>query len=226
MALSLAACGLSSGDAPEPAEGELTGIAHAGGSDILPLSVLSSQRPIDDRQVVAVPISGFERLKAHPDLPADSDADAAAYLRGMALLCIDAMNVIGSRPDGWWRDRDAAVGRLVDELQPYAAGTTADVLVVVDGRPIPGLEEGDHGAIEVCYATRPGPDAADDRIVEFIRATDDLEVEVVTADRDLRARVGALGATSTGPRQLLHQLSRYPEGTRTASDQREDRGGT
>ncbi len=148
----------------------------------------------------------------------------APYLGRMALLCIDAMNVIGSRPDGWWRDRDAAVGRLVDELQPYAAESTAQVLLVVDGRPIADLREGVHGAVEVRYATRRGSDAADDRIVELIRATDHLEVEVVTADRDLRPRVAALGATCVGPRSFLDELGRNRETPRTTSPERDGPG--
>lgn len=84
----LAGCGLSPSDAPEPAEGELTGIAYAGGSDTFPLSLLSSQRPIDDRHVVAIPVDGFERLKAHSDLPADSDASVLGSGR------------VGVSPDG------------------------------------------------------------------------------------------------------------------------------
>lgn len=125
----------------------------------------------------------------------------------MALLCIDAMNVIGSRPDGWWRDRDTAVIRLVEELQGYAAALPAELLLVVDGRPISGLAEGRHGAVEVRYAPRPGRDAADDRIVELLGASDHLDVEVVTADRDLRERVRELGAEVIGPRELLGRLS-------------------
>lgn len=142
----------------------------------------------------------------------------------MALLCIDAMNVIGSRPDGWWRDRDAAVVRLVDELQPYAAGLVADVLVVVDGRPIGGLLEGRHAAVEVRYATRRGRDAADDRIVGLVGATDHLDVEVVTSDRDLRERVGELGASTTGPRQLLDRLSRARDTPPATPSELEDPG--
>jgi len=143
---------------------------------------------------------------ARPEVCQADMASCDTYLRAMALLCIDAMNVIGSRPDGWWRDRDAAVRRFVDELQHCAAEIPATVLVVIDGRPIAGLQQGDHGAVEVSYAPRPGRDAADDRIVEIVGATDHLDVEVVTADRDLRHRVGALGATTRGPRDLLDRL--------------------
>ncbi len=49
---------------------------------------------------------------------------------------IDAMNVIGSRPDGWWRDREGAVRRLVDDVREWARGPTEDdVTVVLDAGP-------------------------------------------------------------------------------------------
>ena len=48
------------------------------------------------------------------------------------MLFIDAMNVIGSRPDGWWKDREGAMRRLVDEIREWA---TDDVTVVLDAGP-------------------------------------------------------------------------------------------
>lgn len=121
---------------------------------------------------------------------------------------IDAMNVLGSRPDGWWRDRAAAVRRLADDLQPWAANLAGRaVVVVVDGREHPALPEGRHGHLEVRYATRPGPDAADDRIVELVAADLTGDVEVVTADRGLRDRVTPLGAKVVGPRSLLAEVA-------------------
>jgi predicted RNA-binding protein with PIN domain len=131
----------------------------------------------------------------------------------VTILYVDAMNVIGSRPDGWWRDRDGAVVRLVERLQAYAA-TTADleVVVVVDGRPIPVLAEGSHGGVRIAYARRRGPDAADDRIVELLTdrraAVTSRPATVVTADRELRERSTRLGATTMGPRELLDRLDR------------------
>ncbi|MEX2375217.1 MAG: NYN domain-containing protein [Dehalococcoidia bacterium] len=125
----------------------------------------------------------------------------------MGTLYIDAMNVIGSRPDGWWHDRDAAVRRFVDDLQAYAEVAVTEVVVVVDGRPSPGLPEGRHGAVEVRYAIGGGPGAADDRIVELV-AAGGTATEVVTADRELRDRVQTLGARVLGPRALLDRLAR------------------
>jgi uncharacterized protein YaiI (UPF0178 family) len=120
-------------------------------------------------------------------------------------VVVDAMNVIGSRPDGWWRDRDAAVRRLTRALADLAARDGLDVTVVVDGRPQPRLPEGRHDGVEVVYARRAGRDAADDRIVALLEAGHPAD-EVVTADRGLRERVEVLGVAVSGPRQLLDRL--------------------
>ena len=50
---------------------------------------------------------------------------------------VDGMNVIGTRPDGWWRDRDAAMLRLVDLLERWAAAEGEDVVVVFERKPSP-----------------------------------------------------------------------------------------
>lgn len=115
------------------------------------------------------------------------------------------MNVVGSRPDGWWKDRDAAVLRLAVQVQAWAEATTTRTDLVIDGHPIRGLDPGDAGLVTFHYATRPGPDAADDRIVELV-ADSHGPVTVVTADRDLRDRVTPLGADVLGPRELLRRL--------------------
>jgi predicted RNA-binding protein with PIN domain len=119
----------------------------------------------------------------------------------MSPLVVDGMNVIGSRPDGWWRDRAGAMRRLVEVLSRRAAETGDEITVVFDGRALPDLPEGRHGPITIRYSRRRGKNAADDRIVEMVEA--DPAVTVVTADRDLRARVARLGASVSGPRTLL-----------------------
>lgn len=126
----------------------------------------------------------------------------------MTTVYVDAMNVLGSRPDRWWLDRDAAVRRLADELQSWAATSDRAVHLVVDGHPQDALPEGAYGHLEVHFATRAGRDAADDRIVELVRADQADDIEVVTADRELRDRVTALGATVRGPRTLLDEAAR------------------
>ena len=124
----------------------------------------------------------------------------------MARLVVDGMNVIGSRPDGWWRDRDGAARRLLADLQ---ALTDDDLTLVLDGRPLDDVPEGTHDGVEVLYARRSGRDAGDDRIVETVgAASDPTTIVVVTSDRALAARVRALGAAVTGARSLLAQLDR------------------
>src|SRR5690349_21645660 len=112
---------------------------------------------------------------------------------------VDGMNVIGSRPDGWWRDRDGAVRRLLGRLQALARRDGEPILLVLDGRPLGDVPEGEHDGVEVRYATRRGPNAADDRIVELVGAHGDpATLTIVTSDRTLRRRVEDLGAAAVG----------------------------
>jgi predicted RNA-binding protein with PIN domain len=122
----------------------------------------------------------------------------------MGRLVVDGMNVIGSRPDGWWRDRDGAVRRLLAHLQELASSTGDDVTLALDGRPLADIPEGDHGGVRVVYATRGGRNAADDRIVELVRADPDPgSITVVTSDRELARRVRDIGAHVAGARSVL-----------------------
>ncbi len=130
-----------------------------------------------------------------------------AGLAPEAHLVVDAMNVVGSRPDGWWRDRDAALRRLVDGLARLADATEHPITVVADGRPLAELPEGEHDGVRVAYARRPGRDAGDDRIVELLRTLPDLDdVVVVTSDRGLADRARSLGADVLGARSLRRVL--------------------
>ena len=114
------------------------------------------------------------------------------------LLVVDAANVVGSVPDGWWRDRAGAAIRLRDRLVPIASDGLADlpgpveVVLVVEGRArdIPASS-----GVRVERATGSG----DDAIVAVVAAAPDRRVVVVTADRQLRARVIELGAEVRGP---------------------------
>jgi predicted RNA-binding protein with PIN domain len=109
---------------------------------------------------------------------------------------VDGMNVIGTRPDAWWRDRDAAMLRLVDMLERWAVGSGEDVTVVFERPPSPPIRS---TVIEVTHAPRPRADAADDEIVNRLRADPDpAAVRVVTSDRWLAERAHAAGATVEG----------------------------
>jgi hypothetical protein len=117
------------------------------------------------------------------------------------VLFIDAMNVIGSRPDGWWRDRDGAMRRLVDEVRGWA---TDDVTVVLDAGPDDLI--GTVGRVTVIRAARKGRDAADDEIASRAGPGD----TVVTSDRALADRVRAAGATVEGARAFTRLLTSSP----------------
>ncbi len=106
---------------------------------------------------------------------------------------IDGMNVIGTRPDAWWKDRHAAMVRLVDLLERWVAASGEDVTVVFERPPSPPISS---PVIEVAHAPRPRPDSADDEIVRRLREDPDpARVRVVTSDRWLADRVRATGAT-------------------------------
>jgi predicted RNA-binding protein with PIN domain len=120
------------------------------------------------------------------------------------------MNVIGARPDGWWRDRRGAMRRLVEQLRRHATATGDTVTVVFDGRPFAlGREVADPP--RVVFAPRPGSNAADDVIVELAGADEDPSaLEVVTSDRELAARVRAVGAEVVGARSFASRLEPVP----------------
>jgi uncharacterized protein YaiI (UPF0178 family) len=103
------------------------------------------------------------------------------------------MNVIGTRPDAWWRDRHAAMVRLVDLLERWAAADGEEVTVVFEQPPSPPISS---TVIEVAHAPRPRRDSADDEIVRRLAADPEPgRVRVVTSDRWLADRVHAAGAT-------------------------------
>lgn len=110
------------------------------------------------------------------------------------------MNVIGSRPTGWWHDRPGAMQQLVHELLVLDEPVT----VVFDGRPFPVRDAGD---IDVRFASRTGRNAADDDIADLVvAAADPSELRVVTSDRELAERVRAHGAEVVGAKQFRDRL--------------------
>ncbi|MFC0845526.1 NTP pyrophosphohydrolase [Streptomyces noboritoensis] len=121
-----------------------------------------------------------------------------------SLVIVDAANVVGSVPDGWWRDRHGAAERLRDRLVGYAeAGLPGfpgpvELVLVVEGAargvaPVAGVR------------VDAAPGSGDDRIVELAAGrAPDRPCLVVTADRELRRRVEAHGARCVGPRAVRH----------------------
>lgn len=125
------------------------------------------------------------------------------------LLLVDGANVVGSVPDGWWRDRRGAAERLRDRL---AGRDGPEELVLV----VEGAARGVSSVPGVRVVSAPG--SGDDAMVELVRAERGRDGQgrdgrarrclVVTADRELRERVRALGAEVVGPRQLLAEIPR------------------
>ncbi|MDQ1443560.1 MAG: hypothetical protein QOI20_24 [Acidimicrobiaceae bacterium] len=118
------------------------------------------------------------------------------------MLVIDAANVIGSRPTGWWRDRPGAARVFVERVRATVAAGRLDppVTVVLEGRARAGADEGEVDGVEVVHA----PGEGDDTVAVLAEANPD--VVVVTADRALAGRVRAVDAEVVGPNWLLDRL--------------------
>ncbi|MCJ1708057.1 NUDIX domain-containing protein [Microbacterium sp. VKM Ac-2923] len=173
---------------------------------------------ISDPESVAlewVPVDEVDTLPLHPGFASAWPALRAALEVRPAIL-VDAANVVGSVPDGWWKDRAGAAGRLLTRLSALAeGGVDAEELGLPATRWFPfvgAVLEGEARAAEVDHdgvAVWRAPASGDDQIVAV---TEDLvarwnPVVVVTSDRGLAARVEALGATVRGAGWLRDRLS-------------------
>ncbi len=118
------------------------------------------------------------------------------------MLVVDAANVIGSRPTGWWRDRPGAARRFAEQVRATVRQGRLEpqVVLVFEGQAREGAEECDTDGVQVVHA----PGEGDDAIVSI--AESHPSVVVVTADRKLVERLRALGADVHGPRWFLDQL--------------------
>lgn len=118
------------------------------------------------------------------------------------MLVIDAANVVGSRPTGWWRDRPDSARRFIKRVRATVTAGWLDppVTVVLEGDARTGADEADVDGVAVVHA----PGAADDTIVLIVETQH--RVVVVTADRQLAARVRAANGQVMGPIWLLDQL--------------------
>jgi hypothetical protein len=119
------------------------------------------------------------------------------------VLVVDGANVVGTRPDGWWKDRAGAARRLHESL--LTGDTSYDVIVLVlEGAAKGGVPAGRDGHVRTVHAPRDG----DATITAEARAAVERGevVTVITADRLLAAAVTAVGATVMSPSWLLDQL--------------------
>jgi hypothetical protein len=121
------------------------------------------------------------------------------------VLLIDAANVVGSRPTGWWRDRAGAARTFVEQVRTALASGRLDqsVVVALEGQARQGAEAGTVDGVTVLHAGGSGDDLM---IAVIADATD--HVRLVTADRELRQRAEALGAEVVGPRWLIERIER------------------
>jgi predicted RNA-binding protein with PIN domain len=122
----------------------------------------------------------------------------------MKRWIVDGMNVVGSTPDGWWRDRRGAMRRLVRSLAAFASDAGERVTVVFDGAPF----DVEPAGVDVVFAPKRGRNAADDEIARMV--CEDPEpggITVVTSDRELADRVRAAGADVTPSRSFRARLA-------------------
>ncbi|HET6296824.1 MAG TPA: hypothetical protein VFG33_25780 [Kribbella sp.] len=155
---------------------------------------------------------------------------------GVQLIVVDAANVVGSRPDGWWRDRAGAARRLLVKLTKleFRLDEPAEVVVVLEGAARAALDAGsaagtgsasgarggsgsaagsgggevdpELGDLRVVAASGSGDDAIVAVVAEAVAADSHRTITVVTADRGLRDRVEEHGARTVGPRWLWNYL--------------------
>jgi 8-oxo-dGTP diphosphatase len=181
-----------------------------------PLPVAAFAVSEETKQVAWVPVPDVDSLRLHPGF-AEQWTALRAVLMPLTIV-VDAANVMGSRPDGWWRDRAGAARRLTDQLVALAASGVKDL---PDSVPVPAIERWFPQFIVVlegAAVAAADPEVAEPRLrVVRARGSGDDEIArlaaevagqrlVVTADRELRARCAAAGAWVVGPRWLLDQL--------------------
>jgi 8-oxo-dGTP diphosphatase len=174
-------------------------------------------------QAAWVPAEAVAALDLHPGF-AEWWPVLSRALQPLTII-VDAANIVGSRPDGWWRDRAGAARRLRDQLAGLAAeGVTGlpesvrapalerwfpEIVLVVEGaaRPVAAAhaagQPGDRRAGGVRVVAAPG--SGDDTIAAVAGDLPGRRL-AVTADRELRARCEAAGASVTGPGWLLDRL--------------------
>jgi hypothetical protein len=121
----------------------------------------------------------------------------------VSVLVVDGANVVGSRPDGWWKDRAGAARRLHEAL---LVGDTSydEIVLVLEGGAKGGVRAGRDAHVRVVHAPRDG----DSEIVGQVQQalSDGRRVTAVTADRFLRARLEGAGAMVMSPSWLLDQI--------------------
>ncbi|WBP95739.1 NYN domain-containing protein [Mycolicibacterium neoaurum] len=116
---------------------------------------------------------------------------------------VDAMNVIGARPDGWWRDRQAALAALVQRLEIFAERERAEVTVVLE-RPLPICS-----SVLTVTSAPAAADSADDEIIRLLDADEHPhDIVVITSDATLARRARGAGAQILSAGRFRDNLDR------------------
>jgi predicted RNA-binding protein with PIN domain len=116
---------------------------------------------------------------------------SSIYTVGAVRWIVDAMNVIGSRPDGWWRNRPLAMTRLVEQLERWSSEEGQQVTVVFE-RPTSNRSS----VIDIAHAPKAAANSADQEILRQVgAAARPTEITVVTSDVALAERIRELGAS-------------------------------
>jgi 8-oxo-dGTP diphosphatase len=174
----------------------------------------------ETREVRWVPVEDVASLRLHPGF-AETWSELQEVLMPLTII-VDTANVMGSRPDGWWRDRVGAARRLIEELSRLSAtGVTSlpesvnapvlerwfpQFVVVLEGAARAASTAGSVDGTEARLRVVTAKGSGDDEIAA-LAANQPGQRLVVTADRELRARCEAVGASVVGPRWLLNLLS-------------------
>jgi len=190
----------------------------------LPASAVSEETS----EVAWIPGAEVERLPLHPGFAGQWPLLRAAL--SPVTVIVDAANVMGSRADGWWRDRAGAAERLIAQIEDLALSGVPGLpdslevpaldwwfprfVVVLEGAAAAGAAAGTASGAGEAGGPAPysrveivrAPGSGDDEIVRQAAEITGPRL-VVTADRELRSRCEAVGAAVIGPRWLLGQLT-------------------
>ena len=145
-----------------------------------------------------------------------------------ATIVVDVANVMGSRPDGWWRDRAGAAARLHAQIAALAASghpilpdetDPPEFVLVLEGAARPAAAQIDAAQIDAAQIDAAQRPQARVRVVQADGSGDDAIAAlardlpgrrfVVTADRELRRRSVAAGAAVFGPSWLIGLLREH-----------------
>jgi protein-tyrosine-phosphatase/8-oxo-dGTP pyrophosphatase MutT (NUDIX family) len=160
-------------------------------------------------------------MDLHPGL-GQAWAEMRPLIGARLTLVVDVANVMGTTPDGWWKDRAGAAARLLDRLSHLASTGLAQALLepglvadVAGWYPrIVAVVEGQARVVDAVPRVEvvAAPAVGDDQIVAVAQeAVDQLDhgasrVVVATADKALQARLRAVGAGLLAPGALLKAL--------------------